>query len=66
MTTLAANRQTRRRAITFAVLIAITLLLMAFSGNPYIREIQRGFQFALTPIESGLKSMADAVAQVGA
>jgi rod shape-determining protein MreC len=63
---LIASRQSRRRAITFAVLIAVTLLLMAFSGNPYVREVQRGLQFALTPIQSGLASMADGVAQVGA
>src|SRR3954453_2626888 len=66
MTTLIANRQTRRRAITFFVLIAITLLLMAFSGNPFIRDVQRGLQFALTPIQSAIASVADAVAQVGA
>ena len=35
--TLIANRQARRRAITFAILIAVTLLLMAFSGNPIVR-----------------------------
>jgi rod shape-determining protein MreC len=61
-----ASRQTRRRAITFAVLIAVTLLLMAFSGNPFVREVQRGLQFALTPIQSGLASAADGVAKVGA
>jgi rod shape-determining protein MreC len=65
-TSLIANRQTRRRAITFAVLIAITLLLMAFSGNPFVRDLQRGLQFALTPIQSGLASAADGIAQVGA
>ena len=65
-TSLIANRQTRRRAITFAILIAVTLLLMAFSGNPYMLEIQRGLQFALTPIQSGLASVADGVARVGA
>ena len=66
MTTLIANRQTRRRAITFAVLIAITLLLMAFSGNPYVRDLQRGLQFALTPIQSAIASVTDSVAQLGA
>ena len=66
MTAQIASRQTRRRAITFAVLIAVTLLLMAFSGNPWIREAQRGLQFALTPIQSALASAADGVAQVGA
>jgi rod shape-determining protein MreC len=65
-TSLIANKQTRRRAITFAVLIAITLLLMAFSGNPYVRDLQRGLQFALTPIQSALASVADGFAELGA
>jgi rod shape-determining protein MreC len=64
MTTLVANKQTRRRGITFAILIAITLLLMAFSGNPYIREIQHGFKFALAPFQDALASVANGVAGV--
>ena len=63
--TLIANRQARRRAITFAILIAVTLLLMAFSGNPIVREVQRGLQFALAPIQDGIATMADGVADVG-
>jgi rod shape-determining protein MreC len=63
--TLIANRQARRRAITFAILIAVTLLLMAFSGNPIVREVQRGLQFALTPIQDGIATMANGVADVG-
>ena len=34
MTQILSNRQTRRRGIVFAILIAITLLLMAFSAQP--------------------------------
>jgi rod shape-determining protein MreC len=64
MTTLIANKQARRRGIAFTILIAITLLLMAFSGNPYIREIQRGFQFALTPFQEALSSVAGGIAGV--
>jgi rod shape-determining protein MreC len=64
MTTNAASKPNRRRGIAFAVLIAVTLLLMAFSGNPYIREAQRAFQFALTPFQAALDSFADGVAGV--
>lgn len=64
-TQLIANRQARRRAIAFAILIAVTLLLMAFSGNPYVREVQRGLQFALTPIQDGIATLADGVSDVG-
>jgi rod shape-determining protein MreC len=64
MTTLVASKQARRRGIVFAVLIAVTLLLMAFSGNPYLREFQRGFQFALTPFQQALATVAGGVAGV--
>ena len=64
MTPNVATKQNRRRGIVFTVLIAITLLLMAFSGNPYLREAQRGFQFALTPFQEALASFADGVAGV--
>jgi len=61
---LLANRQTRRRAIVFTILIAITLLLMAFSANPYVREVQNGLTFALRPFQSALSSAAGSVADV--
>lgn len=49
MTTLLANRAVRRRGITFTLLLAVTLLLMAFSANPLVRQLQRGLSFALQP-----------------
>ncbi len=64
MTSNAASKSNRRRGIAFAVLIAVTLLLMAFSGNPYLREAQRGFQFALTPFQAALATFADGVAGI--
>jgi rod shape-determining protein MreC len=64
MTTLLANRQARRRGIVFTVLIAITLLLMAFSSNPYVREMQGGLSFALRPFQGALASLADGIANV--
>jgi rod shape-determining protein MreC len=64
MTSILANRQTRRRGITFAILIAITLLLMAFSANPYILEAQRGLSFALRPFQGAIADVADNVSGV--
>jgi len=64
MTTLLANRQVRRRGITFTILIAITLLFMAFSSNPSVQEAQRGLSFALRPFQGALASMADGIASV--
>ncbi len=59
MTSILASRQTRRRGIVFTVLIAITLLLMAFSANPYIQEAQRGLSFALRPFQGAIAGVAD-------
>jgi rod shape-determining protein MreC len=64
MTTLLANRQARRRGITFTILIAITLLFMAFSSNPSLLEAQRGLSFALRPFQAALSSVADGIASV--
>ena len=64
MTTILANRQARRRGIVFAILIAITLLLMAFSGNPYVQEVQRGLSFALRPFQGAIADVADGMAGV--
>lgn len=64
MTSLLANRQARRRGIVFTVLIAITLLLMAFSANPYVRDLQNGMSFALRPLQGAIAGVADGVAGV--
>ncbi len=64
MTTLLASRQARRRGIVFTVLIVVTLLLMAFSANPAVRDIQRGLSFALRPFQGALAGAADGIANV--
>jgi rod shape-determining protein MreC len=64
MTTILANRQARRRGIAFAILIATTLLLMAFSGNPYVQEVQRGLSFALRPFQGAIAAVADGASGV--
>ncbi|MEO5965136.1 MAG: rod shape-determining protein MreC [Candidatus Limnocylindrales bacterium] len=66
MTSLLNNRQARRRGIVFTVLIAITLLLMAFSANPYIQGFQGGLSFALRPFQGAIADVANSVAGVAA
>jgi rod shape-determining protein MreC len=53
-----SSKQGRRRGIVFSILIAITLLLMAFSSNPYVQDLQRGMSFALRPLQGVLASVA--------
>ena len=64
MTTLLANRQVRRRGIVFTILMAITLLMMAFSSNPYVLDVQRGLSFALRPFQGALAAAAEGIASV--
>lgn len=64
MTTLLANRQVRRRGIVFTILMAITLLMMAFSSNPYVLDMQRGLSFALRPFQGALAAAAEGIASV--
>ena len=64
MTTLLANRQVRRRGIVFTILIAITLLMMAFSSNPYVLDMQRGLSFALRPFQGALAAAAEGISNV--
>ena len=64
MTSLLANRRARRRGIVFTILIAVTLLFMAFSSNPYVLGVQGGLPFALRPIQGALASVADGIASV--
>ena len=62
MTGLLATRTARRRGIAFTILLATTLLLMAFSSNPAVRDVQRGVSFAFAPMQRGLDDVADGIA----
>jgi rod shape-determining protein MreC len=65
-TALLANKTARRRGIAFTVLLAVTLLLMAFSANPLVRDVQSGIGFAFRPIQGALDSVAGGIASVAA
>jgi rod shape-determining protein MreC len=64
VTALINSRQARRRGIGFSILIAITLLLMAFSANPYVQDLQSGLSFALRPFQGAIAGVADSLAGV--
>jgi rod shape-determining protein MreC len=66
MATAALSTKTaRRRTIAFTVLLAVTLVLMAFSGNPLVRDVQSGIGFAFRPIQSALDTVAGGIASIG-
>ena len=56
-----ASPTSRRRGILYAALLAICLLLLATSGTAPVREIQRGFSFALSPIQGVLSGTTRSV-----
>src|SRR5215210_6672868 len=65
MTSLLATRSARRRTIAYMILLAVTLVLMAFSSNPLVREVQGGVGFAFRPIQGALDSVAGTIASIG-
>lgn len=66
MSAILATRASRRRVAAFATLIAVTLLLMALSSTPFVRELQRGVGFAFRPIQGAVDSVASTVADAAA
>jgi rod shape-determining protein MreC len=66
MTTLSTDRIARRRTIVFTVLVSVSMVLMALSQNPMVREVQNGLGFAFRPIQGALDNVAGGIASVGA
>lgn len=64
MTSLLANRTTRRRGMAFAILLVISSLLMAFSSNPAVREVQNGVSFAFRPIQGAVDDVAEGISSL--
>jgi rod shape-determining protein MreC len=59
-----SSRTARRRTITVTVLLAVSLILMAFSSNPLVRDLQGGIRFAFAPITESLDDVAEGAASV--
>ncbi len=50
-----SSPQARRRGVAYAVLVALSILLLAFSASEPLLELRRGVGFALSPIQGGLR-----------
>ena len=59
-----SNSRARRRWIAYTALLVISVVLMALSSNPAVRDLQRGLNFAFRPIQSVFASAAGEVASV--
>lgn len=64
MTAVFANKVVRRRAIAYGTLLLISLVLMAVSANPLIRELQHGVAFAFRPIQVAIDGVANEVSSI--
>jgi rod shape-determining protein MreC len=56
------SQPARRQAIAYVVLLAVSMLLIAFSGSGPLTELRRGVGFAISPIQAVLRDGAQSVA----
>jgi rod shape-determining protein MreC len=64
MSSLVATRAARRRGVAFLTLLLISVMLMAVSSNPAVREVQNGIGFAFRPIQAAVDEVAGGVASI--
>jgi len=48
----------RRRAVAYVVLLTVSLLLVAISSNPLVRDLQAGVAFAFRPVQAAVDGVA--------
>jgi rod shape-determining protein MreC len=65
MSALLANRSARRRGVAYIALLAVSLLLLAISSNPFVRDLQHGIAFAFKPIQDAVDGAARNVKSIG-
>jgi rod shape-determining protein MreC len=58
------DRHARRRAITFIVLLALCLVMLAISGSGPVQELRRGVNFAVSPVQDTLSESTRSVTDV--
>ncbi|MEP7158441.1 MAG: hypothetical protein ABI797_03365, partial [Chloroflexota bacterium] len=58
------GRSARRQVVLYVVVLAMSLLMLAFSSSAPIRELRRGVGFAMTPIQEVLRNTARTVGSV--
>jgi rod shape-determining protein MreC len=65
MSGLFASRATRRRIGTYVGFVVTSVLLLAISGNPLVRDVQHGVAFAFKPIQVTIDGMAGDLVSIG-
>src|SRR4051812_15483149 len=64
LNTVLASKTTRRRGLAYVLLLALTLILMAFSSSPAVGQLQQGVGFAFRPIQGGLNDIGRGVTSI--
>jgi rod shape-determining protein MreC len=52
------SRSLRRQVVVYVVLLAVSMLMLAFSRSAPVTELRRGVGFAMAPIEEALRGSA--------
>jgi rod shape-determining protein MreC len=65
MTGVFATRVARRRAVTYVALLATSLLLIAISANPLVKDLQSGMQYAVKPIQGAVDGFVRGFRSIG-
>lgn len=64
MSALLANKTVRRKGVAYVVLLIASVLLLAVSSNPFVRDLQHGVAFAFRPIQIGIDGLARNVSSI--
>jgi rod shape-determining protein MreC len=64
LSSLLASRTARRRSIAFIALLAATLVMMALSSNPLIREFEHAVSFAIRPLQGAVDDVAEGISGI--
>lgn len=66
MSALLANKSVRRKSVAYVVLLVTSLLMLAVSANPFVRDLQHGVAFAFKPIQIAIDGLAHNVSSIAA
>ncbi len=58
MSALLASRSARRNAVAYIAVLVLSVLLLALSSNPLVRDIQHGVAFAFKPFSAAVDGIA--------
>ena len=64
MNALLANRATRRKGAVYAGFVVASLVLLAVSSNPLVRDLQNGIAFAFRPVQVSVDRFAASISSI--